>query len=126
MKRHKIIYLILFLFTIILGLLSRKVDFIPLATGDALYAVMIYWGFRLLLTNRPYYYSFMLSILFCFSIECLQLVDHPFLIAIRNHNLLRLIFGQGFLWTDLLAYLFGAALAFLTDIKIILFILKQK
>jgi hypothetical protein len=117
MKRTKISYLILFLLTIIFGLLSRNVDFIPLATGDALYAVMVYWGFRFLFTKRPLYYALLLSIVFCFSIEFLQLVQIPFLIEARNHSLLRLVLGQGFLWSDLIAYSIGAFACYLLDKK---------
>lgn len=126
MNTNRITNFALILLTIILGLLSRKVDFLPLALGDTLYAVMVYWGFRFILTNKPQYYSFVLSILFCFGIELLQLVNHPILIEWRNHAILRLIFGQGFLWSDLIAYFFGAILAFLIDRKIVSFILKQK
>lgn len=112
-------YLILFVGTIILGLASRKISFIPVCTGDMLYAIMAYWLFRILLTNNTLKASFCYALLFCFSIEFLQLVQLPLFIWIRNHPLLRLVFGQGFLWTDLIAYFAGASIAYILDLKII-------
>lgn len=119
MKVTRVTYFILLIITIILGLLSRKVSWLPLATGDALYAVMTYWGFRFLLFRRPYYYSLSCALLFCFGLEFLQLVQHPILVELRSHPILRLIFGQGFLWTDLIAYSLGAVIACLIDKKFI-------
>ncbi|WP_149913632.1 ribosomal maturation YjgA family protein [Sphingobacterium cavernae] len=117
MLKRRLIYFILIIITIALGLFSRKIEFLPLATGDALYAIMVYWGFRFLFTKRPLHYALLLSIAFCFSIEFLQLVRIPFLIEARNHSLLRLVLGQGFLWSDLIAYGSGAFACYLLDKK---------
>jgi len=112
-------YIILFISTIILGLVSRKMTFIPPLTGDALYAMMTYWLFRILLTNNALKISLYYALIFCFCIEFLQLIQLPLFIWIRAHPFLRLIFGQGFLWSDLLAYIFGATAAYLLDIKVV-------
>jgi len=117
MLKRRLIYFILIIITIVLGLFSRKIVFLPLATGDALYAVMVYWGIRFLFIKRPLHYALLLSIVFCFSIEFLQLVRIPFLIEARNHSLLRLVLGQGFLWSDLIAYSIGAFACYLLDKK---------
>lgn len=109
------IYFSLIIGTIALGLFSRKIDFLPLATGDALYTGMVYWGFRFVFIKKPLYYALLLSIVFCFSIEFLQLVQTPLLIEARNHSLLRLVLGQGFLWSDLVAYSFGGFTCYLLD-----------
>ena len=93
--------------TIFMGLLSRKISAIPTITGDVLYAVMIYWLSRFLFTRKSLLFSFTTTLIFCFAIEFLQLVQHPLLIWIRNNPLLRLVFGQGFLWSDLVAYCLG-------------------
>ncbi|MGJ1348951.1 DUF2809 domain-containing protein [Sphingobacterium sp. UBA7253] len=90
-----------------MGLLSRKISAIPTITGDVLYAVMIYWLSRFLFTRKSLLFSFTATLIFCFAIEFLQLVQHPLLIWIRNNPLLRLVFGQGFLWSDLVAYCLG-------------------
>jgi hypothetical protein len=117
MLKNRLIYFILIIITIALGLLSRQVDFLPLASGDALYAIMVYWGFRFIKSNKPLHYALLLSITFCFVIEFLQLVQLPFLIEARNQTILKLVLGQGFLWTDLIAYIIGGSTAYLFDKK---------
>ncbi|WP_414712697.1 DUF2809 domain-containing protein [Sphingobacterium sp. UBA5670] len=111
----KIQYLFLAGLTILLGLLSRKISVIPTITGDVLYAVMIYWLSRFLFTGKSVLFSLVATIIFCFSIEFLQLVQYPLLRSIRSNPLLRLVFGQGFLWSDLVAYCIGAIGAALWD-----------
>ncbi|WP_411567677.1 DUF2809 domain-containing protein [Sphingobacterium sp. UGAL515B_05] len=105
--KPKIHYLLRVALTIFMGLLSRKISAIPTITGDVLYAVMIYWLSRFLFTRKSLLFSFTTTLIFCFAIEFLQLVQHPLLIWIRNNPLLRLVFGQGFLWSDLVAYCLG-------------------
>lgn len=113
------IYLMAFFISIAIGLLSRKIHFIPTITGDIIYAVMSYWMFRVLFHTKALIFSLIASLSFCFTIELLQLIQYPFFIWLRNHQLLRLVFGQGFLWSDLLAYMIGAYGAYLIDIKIL-------
>ena len=115
--KAKRIYGLLFLATIALGLASRKVPLIPAITGDILYATMAYWLFRIIATKKSMTSALITAILFCVIIECLQLVQLQPLVWARNHPLLRLILGQGFLWTDLLAYFVGALAAFILDTK---------
>lgn len=118
MKRiTKIQYLFLVGLTILIGLLSRKISAIPPSIGDVLYAVMIYWLSRFLFTGKSVLFSFVATIIFCFSIEFLQLVQYPLLRWIRNNPLLRLVFGQGFLWSDLVAYCIGTIGAALWDYR---------
>ena len=111
----KIHYLGLVVITIILGLASRKIDLIPPITGDMLYAMMVYWCCRFLFYSRSNLFSFIVALVFCCFIECLQLIQTPFFIYIRNNPILRLVFGQGFLWSDLIAYLVGVTITFLLD-----------
>jgi len=111
----RVYYLVLMCATIVFGLLSRKITGIPLSVGDGLYAVMIYWLCRFIFFQRSLNFCFVSSLVFCFAIEFLQLVQHPLLISLRSHPLLRLLFGQGFLWSDLIAYIAGSAIAFLLD-----------
>lgn len=116
MKRMtKIQYLFLAGLTILLGLLSRKMSVIPTITGDVLYAVMIYRLSRFLFTGKSVLFSLVATIIFCFNIEFLQVVQYPLLRSIRSNPLLRLVFGQGFLWSDLVAYCIGAIGAALWD-----------
>ena len=119
MKNNRLNYFILILLVLILGILSRKIPDIPLFIGDVLYAVLIYFGLRLLFIHLKTHKTFLLSLLFCFGIEILQLVQIDWLIAIRKTTLGHYILGQGFLWSDLLCYIIGTLLAFLIDWKFV-------
>ena len=119
MKYSRLIYFTLILLVMILGIVSRKITNTPLFIGDMLYAVLIYFGFRLLLIDLKKATSLLLSLLFCFGIEILQLVQIDWLIAIRKTTLGHYILGQGFLWSDLICYVIGTLLAFLIDWKFI-------
>ncbi len=115
MKNDRITYFITILLVLILGILSRKISGIPLFIGDVLYAVLIYFGFRFLIMDSKKSTSLLLSLLFCFSIEILQLVQIDWLIAIRKTTFGHYILGEGFLWLDLLCYVMGTSIAFLID-----------
>ena len=119
MKNVRLYYFISILLILILGILSRKISGIPLFIGDILYAVLIYFGIRFLIMNSKQSTSFLLGLLFCFSIEILQLVQIDWLIAIRKTTLGHDVLGVGFLWLDLLCYIIGTLLAFLIDWKFI-------
>ena len=119
MKSNRLNYIILILLVLILGILSRKILGIPLFIGDVLYAVLIYFGFRFLIMDSRKSTSLLLSLLFCFGIEILQLVQIDWLIAIRKTTLGHYILGEGFLWLDLLCYVVGTLVAFLIDWKFI-------
>lgn len=119
LKNNRLYYFLALFITLILGILSRKITGIPLFIGDMLYAVLIYFGFRLLLIDLKKATSLLLSLLFCFGIEILQLVQIDWLISIRKTTLGYYILGQGFLWSDLICYVIGTLLAFLIDWKFV-------
>jgi hypothetical protein len=119
LKNNKLYYLLALFITLILGILSRKITGIPLFIGDMLYAVLIYFGFRFLIMDSKKSTSLLLSLLFCFGIEILQLIQIDWLVAIRKTTLGHYILGEGFLWFDLLCYVIGTLLAFLIDWKFI-------
>ena len=119
MKNVRLNYFISILLILILGILSRKISGIPLFIGDVLYAVLIYFGFRFLIMDSKKSTSLLLSLIFRFGIEILQLVQIDWLIAIRKTTLGHYILGEGFLWLDLLWYIIGTFMAFLIDKKLI-------
>lgn len=119
LKKSKISYFILFLFTIFLGLLSRKISWIPLWIGDFLYAVMIYLLIRIFFPTRKAISIVLLSLIICYSIEFLQLYQAEWIIELRKTLFGKYVLGQGFLWSDILAYTFGIIFIFLIE-KIIL------
>lgn len=119
LKNNRLRYFLALFITLILGVLSRKITGIPLLIGDVLYAVLIYFGMRFLFIHLKTYKTFLLSLLFCFSIEILQLVKIDWLVTIRKTTLGHYILGEGFLWLDLFCYLIGTLITFLIDWKCI-------
>ena len=103
----------------IIGLLSRKIDFIPLFIGDILYSVLIYFGFCFLFPTKNRILVLLFSILFCFTIEISQLIEWNWLTEIRSTTLGRYILGQGFLWSDLVCYTIGTILAYYLESKLL-------
>ncbi|MBM7564713.1 DUF2809 domain-containing protein [Paenibacillus sacheonensis] len=105
---------------IVLGLASRHyADRLPawLAShaGDALWAAMIYVGFRLLWPQRRLLFSAIGALLFSYAIECSQCYQADWLNRIRATTLGGLVLGHGFLTVDLARYTVGIAAAFLAD-----------
>lgn len=85
--------------------------------GDVFYAVMIYFGMRMLFINLNFKKSAILAIVFCFCIEFLQLYDAQWMLAIRRTTLGHYALGQGFIWNDLGCYVIGVMIAFWMDFK---------
>ena len=92
---------------IITGLLSRTLSFIPLFVGDMLYAVMIMMILRTVFLSLSVYQLAIASLCICYGIEGSQLLSYDFLGQLRATRIGRLILGQGFLWSDILAYTGG-------------------
>lgn len=116
MKALRLKYLIVIIGIIFLGILSRKVNFIPLAVGDFLYATLIYFGLRFIFINHKKEVIAFVGLLFCFCIEASQLIkDWQWLNLIRSTQFGHYVLGEGFLWSDIVAYILGIAIAYLLD-----------
>lgn len=61
----------------------------------------------------------MLAVLCCWAIEIFQLYQAPWINEIRATLPGKLILGSGFLWSDMVAYVVGAALGMWIDIWLI-------
>jgi hypothetical protein len=114
------IYILALIITILLGLGSRKYsfflpNFLAENSGDALWAMMIYFGFRFLLVRQGFAPSIWLSLSFCFGIEFSQLYHAEWINQLRSTTLGALILGKGFLWVDLIRYSTGIVFAALLD-----------
>jgi hypothetical protein len=116
LTNSKIRYLILMLIVIALGITSRKTDGVPTFFGDTLYAIMVYFGMRMLFTNLNLKKTAIVALFVCFIIEFLQLYDAEWILEIRRTTLGHYVLGQGFLWSDLGYYTLGITMAFLIDI----------
>lgn len=118
MKNKRLQYFIIVLIVITSGIISRKIPMIPLFIGDVLYAVMVYFIIRMLFLKLLPIKTALTSLVLCFLIEFSQLYQANWIIEIRKTFLGHHILGQEFLWSDLMAYIFGIAMAFLLDKKI--------
>ena len=119
MKSNRFVYFTIIICVIFIGILTRKIQLIPLFIGDVLYSVLIYFGFRFVIINSKKTTSLLLSLLFCFCIETLQLIQLDWLIVIRKTTFGHYILGEGFLWIDILCYIIGNLSASFIDWKYI-------
>ncbi|PEQ90545.1 DUF2809 domain-containing protein [Neobacillus drentensis] len=113
-------YLVAVVLTILFGLASRKFSqllpvFVAENAGDALWAMMVYFGFRFLLVRRSLRTAIILSLLFSYSIEFSQLYQANWINHLRSTLLGSLILGKGFLTVDLFRYAAGIIFATFLD-----------
>ena len=110
--KFRIFYLSGIAVLIALGLLSRRVRFVPAACGDALWAMMVYCCFRIVLIRKPMIISAVAALITSFAIEFSQMLTPDWLVKIRSTFLGHMLLGQGFFWSDLLAYTIGIAVIY--------------
>jgi hypothetical protein len=106
--KNRLKFLLFALLLIPIGLATRTYgnEFMKLYVGDSLWAMMIYFGFRFLLSSLSMK-AFWFALSFCFLIEFSQLYHAEWIDNIRQNRLGGLILGFGFLWSDLVAYFVG-------------------
>jgi hypothetical protein len=118
--RERRIYVIAVVITMAAGLASRRYgDMLPVFlhdhAGDALWAGMIYFGFRMVWIRRSKAWAFLLSFVFSWGIEFSQMIQMPWLNEVRSTMLGALILGHGFLVIDLVRYTAGILCTFVID-----------
>ena len=115
LHRNRILYLVLIIFTIPIGLMSRA-SFIPASVlpylGDILYTLMFYFIFGFLFPEMPKLKVAVISIGLCFLIEISQLYQADWINDIRANRLGGLVLGFGFRWSDLVCYTLGGLWGF--------------
>jgi len=114
-NRNRVKYFIYIIITIIVGLFSRTSyipDFILPYLGDTLYTLMFFFIFGFLFPKMSSLKVALISIFTCYAIELSQLCQAPWFNQIRSYRLGGLIFGFGFLWTDIISYTIGGILGF--------------
>ncbi|MDD6016134.1 MAG: DUF2809 domain-containing protein [Prevotellaceae bacterium] len=95
-----------------LGLYSRHLKWIPEETGDALWAMMVFCLWRIILVKQSLRSVAIISLTHSFLVEFSQILRWSWLVSFRSTFIGHMMLGQGFLWTDLLAYLIGILLIF--------------
>ncbi len=127
MKSTQLTYFIAAVMTVLLGLASRRYteggtsegfsirEFIHNYAGDALWAAMVYFGFRMIFIHWQKKRVAVMALVFSFVIEFSQMFQQEWLNTIRRTTLGGLILGFGFLWSDLWMYIIGVFTAFCID-----------
>ncbi len=117
-KKRRLFYAFLTALIIFLGLFSRLIPAIPAATGDALWAMMVFCCFRFLFSLAKLSRVAMVSLLVSYFVEFSQLIRWPGLVELRSTTLGHLALGQGFLWSDIVAYTVGIALIYVFSLGV--------
>lgn len=108
-------YALLLVFTIALGLGSRRGAALlpPLLaknTGDILYATMIFWLGGWLFPRAPSVRLAWGAFAVCAAIEFAKLIQAPWLVSVRHSRAGALVLGVGFHASNLACYALGAGL----------------
>ena len=111
-QRKILVSLIGIIVLIPLGLYSRHLKWIPEETGDALWAMMVFCLWRIILVKQSLRLVAIISLTHSFLVEFSQILRWSWLVSFRSTFIGHMMLGQGFLWTDLLAYLIGSLLIF--------------
>lgn len=106
-KRKLFIPVIGIILLIPIGLISRRIGWIPTETGDALWAMMVFCLWRIVLHNKKLPTVAITSLVHCYLVEFSQLITWRWLVSFRQTFIGHTMLGQGFLWIDLLAYSIG-------------------
>ena len=119
--RARVAYIAAVFAAMALGLGSRVfADVLPFFVvdhfGDALWACMIYFGFRTCYAHKKISFAIWCSLAFCYAIEFSQLYQAVWINHMRETTLGALVLGKGFLWEDLVRYTAGITVSFLLDL----------
>ena len=90
-------------------------EFIAEYSGDTLWAAMVYCGIRFLFPSLSILKTIVISLLCSYCIEISQLYQADWANTVRNTTLGALIFGHGFLWSDMICYTVGVLLSAVID-----------
>jgi len=99
--RVRVAYIVIVFAVMALGLGSRVFAnvlpvFVAEHFGDALWACMIYFGFRTCFAHKKISFALWCSVAFCFAIEVSQLYQADWIRFLRETTLGALVLGKGF------------------------------
>ena len=120
MKKLRFRYALLFIVAVFSGLLSRSTlfdfpQFVDDNFGDVLWGSMVYFMICTIWVEVSHKKKILIAVLFSFSIEFSQLITTPWFDTLRDIPGMRLVFGYGFRWSDLICYTLGIAMAYYAD-----------
>ena len=117
-KRKTVIPIIGIVLLIPIGLISRRISFIPAETGDALWAMMVFCMWRIILQNKKLSVVAIASLVHCYLVEFSQMITWRWLVSFRQTFIGHMMLGQGFLWIDLIAYSVGIIIIYMAFSRI--------
>lgn len=117
-KKKLFIPIIGIILLIPIGLISRRIGWIPTETGDALWAMMVFCLWRIVLQNKKLPLVAITSLVHCYLVEFSQMITWRWLVSFRQTFIGHMMLGQGFLWIDLLAYSIGIIVIYMIFSKI--------
>lgn len=105
---------------VVAGLSSRtfpayQPSFVAQYAGDVLWATMAFWGLALLRPAASTHRLGIATLALAWTVELSQLIHVGWLDSLRDTRPGMLALGQGFLWSDLVCYSVGTALAMAID-----------
>ena len=112
MKKTLFISLAGIIVLIPIGLYSRHISWLPDEVGDALWAMMVFCFWRIILVKKGLPFVALISLIHSYLVEFSQLIRWSWLLSFRSTFIGHMMLGQGFLWTDLLAMLIGFVLIY--------------
>lgn len=124
-SKTRLLYICAIALLIVIGLVSRKVSFIPQCFGDALWAVVMYCCWRILLVKQKPLIAAVGALVTSYAVEFSQLIKWDWLVRVRSTTIGHLLLGQGFLWSDLAAYTVGVAAALMCTLAVRTIILRE-
>ncbi|MEA3497140.1 MAG: DUF2809 domain-containing protein [Bacteroidota bacterium] len=121
---NRIYYFVIIVLASLLGILSRKYSaqlpfFIAEYTGDTMWALAVFFVFRLVFNNKKSISIAFYSLIFSVVIEVSQIYKANWVDTIRQTTIGGLILGFGFLWSDIFCYLCGILIALFIECFII-------
>jgi hypothetical protein len=122
MKRNRFNYLVYTILVMVMGLGSRKYQaqlpyIIGKYSGDVLWALMVFFMVGFLFKRESIMKVSIIALLFSFGIELSQLYHAPWIHWVRKTIIGGLVLGQGFLWSDLICYMFGILVGVVIELK---------
>lgn len=122
--RSRPILLLTILAVIALGLASRKIPslfpaFLDKYPGDALWALMVYLGWEMILPRLSVGKAAALALATSYLDEFSQALHAPWLDAVRNTTAGHLILGTAFSWIDMVAYTVGIGLGVVAELAVL-------
>ena len=129
-RRNTRIYLLIMVVITAFGLPARAIqDHLPTwyvqYFGDYLWAMLLFFGFALILRNMGTLKVAVTTLIFTYCIEISQLFHPQWLEYLRNIKLFGLILGYSFLWSDVVAYTLGISTGALVEYFLLRNILFQ-